>query len=484
MHSALPVISSFARVTKSPKFRYSVLAGIAFFVLFEVMTRSVTAYFAATSPETALRLRSTYPAALLNLAEAQLNRDERLKTLAPIVGPAIDSSGSGGADRPADNKTQDTSGMAQSTPSAPIPISSSKSQSLPNAQIQSMTELALRQEPLNARAFRLLGQLSSLRSDDERTKVFMQAAVRRSRFESIAVYWMLRKSYVDQDYRAALGYADILLRTRPQAITFAMPMFGKVAEIPNARYELKRLLNSNPPWRQQFFSYLPSAVTDARTPLELLLDLKDTPTPPTTLDLSAYLRFLVDHGFYELAYYTWLQFLSPEQLARAGQLFNGGFETVPSGLPFDWVFTKGSGVTIQIASIENKPGRQALSLQFGPGRVDYPDVTQLVLLPPGSYRFSGRYKSELISERGLEWRITCAGDKPEQLGQSQAVKGSTSEWKDFEFSFTVPETNCPAQYARLVFDARSASERFISGAIRYGDLRIISEPRPGSEVAN
>ena len=67
-------------------------------------------------------------------------------------------------------------------------------------------------------------------------------------------------------------------------------------------------------------------------------------------------------------------------------------------LPFDWVLTKGSGVTMQIAARNDQPGQHALFLNFGPGRVDYHDVTQLIMLAPGSYKFRGKYKADL-SER-------------------------------------------------------------------------------------
>ena len=81
-----------------------------------------------------------------------------------------------------------------------------------------MAERAIAQDPLNARAFRILGQISERTSDEMQTQKLMQAAVRRSLLESVAVYWMMRKSFQDQNYKAALRYADILMRTRPQAL--------------------------------------------------------------------------------------------------------------------------------------------------------------------------------------------------------------------------------------------------------------------------
>jgi len=461
----------FALANRSARVRLLILAPIALFLVWEVLTRSLAAYYADASPEAALRLDSTNPTALLNLAEDTLNLDESFKSVAPVLAPprSLASSGSShakGVESSQDDTSRSSSG--ESTQSAGTDQN--------YAQIQSWAELALLNDPLNARAFRILGQISDLTSNEEQTETLMQAATRRSLLESVAIYWMTQKSYQSQDYRAALGYADTLLRTRPQALPLITPLFGKIAENPDASDQLKQLLAGNPPWRPQFFGSFPASISDARTPLDMLLSLKDTPNPPTAEDLRAYLTFLIEHKFYELAYYTWLQFLPPEQLAKAGHLFNGSFEAIPSGLPFDWVFTKGSGVTIQIVILNDQPARRALYLAFGPGRVDYHDVTQLIILSPGSYKFRGRYKSDLVSERGLEWRVDCADPQATLIGQSPGVRGATPQWTDFEFSFTVPEADCPAQYVRLVFDARSASERFITGSIWYDDLQIAREP--------
>ena len=347
------------------------------------------------------------------------------------------------------------------------------------AQIASLAELALLHDPLNARAFRILGQLSDQSSEHERTETLMQAAARRSLFESVAVYWLMRKSYQDQDYHSAIRYADTLLRTRPHEEQLAMPLLAKLVEIPAAHDELKQLLARSQSWRWKFFSSLPYSISDARTPLNVLLSLKETPAPPAAEELKPYLDFLISRGLYELAYYTWLQFLPAESLSKAGYLFNGSFELAPSGLPFDWVFTKGFGVTTEIRMRPDSNEGRALFVEFGYGRVADFSVTQLITLPPGSYKFRGKFKVDVdfISQRGLHWNITCAREPRTLIGESYlTTTRAGSAWNGFEFSFTVPTTDCPAQYVKLDLDARSPSEQFVSGSVWYDDLEIQPEP--------
>jgi hypothetical protein len=292
--------------------------------------------------------------------------------------------------------------------------------------------------------------------------------------ESYAVYWLLQRSQRAQDTPAVLRYADTLLRTRGRSVPLVVPVLAQMAETNDSTTAVTQLLKDNPPWRPAFFANLSNSITDARTPLHLLLGLQGTAHPPTALEISGYINFLISRKFHELAYYTWLQFLPAEELARLSPLYNRSFESTPSGLPFDWVLTQGSGVTTEIRPRSDKPQQHALFLQFGQGRSEFPGVTQLSVLGPGNYELKGKHKGTLIGPRGLIWRVSCVGAQP--LAQSDLLRGDIQQWRDFTVYFSVPQTGCRAQQIGLHLDARSASEKMITGSMWFDELSLTRSP--------
>jgi hypothetical protein len=408
--------------------RVILFIAIAAVLVWGVTVKTMTAYLASAAPEWALATRAHEPTATLNLADQKLGE---LDSTAPDArDPAV------------------------------------------NQQIRASVESALFDDPFNSRALRILGQLADKSGDETRAWQFLQASARFSMNESFAVAWLVDKNFEKEDYIAALRYADVLLRTRPQLISYVIPTLVRIAENKNSSGELKKLLADNPPWRGQFFGVLPASVSDARTPLDLLAAVRESPNPPTADDLRGYLNFLIARKLYALAYYAWLQFLPAEQLNSLGLLFNGSFESVPSGLPFDWVITPGAGVSIDIAAAPNSDGGRALVISFEQGRVDFRGITQLLTLAPGKYQFDGRMMGEITGQRGLKWRLACADGPTQPIGESGMIAGRTPAWKNIEFTFAVPSADCQAQYLRLDLDARMSSEQFASGTVWFDDLRI------------
>ena len=284
------------------------LALLAPALVWLIISRSLVAYLVQTEPETALSLNSSDPSALVALAEKAILFDKNPTT-----------------------------------------------KSLSEA--RGRLEQALSEFPLNARALRLLGQSLARTGDDAGATRAMRTAARYSSQELIAVDWAMRNSFQNKDYRSAAYYADVLLRVNADLYKFAAPILGRMAEDEVGKKEIAKLFATNPPWRGWFFNGLGMTVTDARAPLELLLSLKETNAPPRPDELQAYIAFLFQHKFYKFAYFAWRQFLPPEQLAHTGLLFNGGFETKPSGVLFDWKLEQADGAFVDIAPRPDSPTR-------------------------------------------------------------------------------------------------------------------------------
>jgi hypothetical protein len=413
--------------------RSAIIGTIGLVLAWEVISRSVAAYLADVAPEMALRLNDQQPSALISIADRMLNLSEEADRSGPVASDHV---------------------------------------RLRNRQIHTWVESAIMSEPINSRAARILGQLAKAEDNDAYASQFMEAAAHLSVRETYAAYWMMQKKANSHDYDDAIYYADIVLRTRPEFVNYVVPAMVRMTEDRQGRDRLKSLLADNPPWRHRFFATLPNSITDVRTPLDIFLALRKTPTPPEPVDIKPYLAFLVDRNFFELAYYTWLQFLPPDSLRNVGLLFNGSFEAPSSGGPFDWTIAEGAGFTIDIVPRPDESGAHAMLLEFQHGRIDFRAVTQLVMLAPGTYKFDGKYKGKLAGPRGLKWQITCANGGGTQIGDGLVISGAAPEWKNFEFSFTVPTADCRAQYVRLDLEARTVSERLISGVVLFDELEI------------
>lgn len=339
------------------------------------------------------------------------------------------------------------------------------------SELRKQVEAALVDNPLSAPACRLLGQVAEIDGSAKIAEKFMHAAARRSLTETIAVDWMMRKGFERKSYRSTAYYADALLRSAPGVAGYVTPVLARMAETAEARPEIVRLLAANPNWRRDFFGALGVSIADARTPLDLFLSLKDSPAPPTPDELIVYESFLFDHKLYELAYYVRLQFLPPAKMESAGHIFNAGFEETPSGSRFDWRAPSGANAVVDFASRPERASDHALVVQFGPGRVEFPGVSQAIMLAPGAYALKGAMMGEIQGPRGVQWSVKCMNGA--LLGRSEMMLGSFSTWRIFEFPLVVPPTGCAAQTIELQLAARSPSEKLISGAVWFDEFSIV-----------
>ena len=434
-----------------------------------ILTHSLAAYLADATPQAALALRPAQSAALVRMAEKCLEWSKGASA------PGIEPEGRRTAAAAAEAcDTKAGTHTATAPPATGPPPAKQAYDENSRAAAADLAERAIRSDPLNAKAFRLLGDTSDLVHDDKQTRELMSAAARLSMHESGAQLWLLQSALLQGRYEEAAANVDALLRIRPQFAQYLVPALAVMAERPAARGLVTQLLAVNPPWRALFFQLLPKSISNIRTPDELLQGLKASPSPPQTSEISPYLDFLVERQLYDEASSTWLQLLSPEQLALTGNLYNRNFEVAPSGMTFDWRVPLGRNYSINVVPGSSEGRSQGLNIEFLGSRTNFSPVTQLVLLQPGDYTFKGRWKGNVTGLRGLVWKMACVGQNS-ALGASPMLLGATSTWIPFEFAVSVPASGCKAQLVSLVLDARSASESIVQGSVWIRDLDIVSK---------
>lgn len=437
--------------------RRAVMISVAgLFLAWLVLTKSLAFAVAETSPELALWLNPNLPRAMLTLANRE--RDKLIATHAETKASALPSASSEDPAPPPEPSFAAASG------------DNSKEREALRADIRALAGRAIAISPLNARAFRLLAEVTD---DPEQVRRLMQEAIKRSRRESAAAYWLMNDSFARKDLADVVAKADILLRTKPKLAPYVMTYLGRVAESLEGRPLLASLLAGNPEWRAAFFKALPKNVQDETTPLDLMVELKDAASSPSSLELAPYLSALIAKERVELAYNAWLQLAPHEKLASLNPLNNADFAEDPSGLPFDWSIKRGQNTMVDFVSLKEHDGERALRFIFGVGRAKFPEVSQILLLAPGPYRFEGTFQGPLTAKRGLRWEFRCMGSKT-SLAETEMFFGNPRAAQSFALDIEIPDReDCRAQRLRLYHHARSSSEELISGEIVFRGIRLI-----------
>jgi hypothetical protein len=442
------------------------LAGLG--LVYLVIAHSFVAYLAEAVPERALRLAPHDPVALVSATERTFSRPPAKDT--PVEAQASDM-------------TQLTR-IKPRLPSAPAIGIEAELEPEQVRDLRSRVEQALAAEPLSARAIRVLGQLAEMEGDTPRATRLIETAIRRSKHDSLAVLMMIRRSLDAQDWDNALLYTEILMRTRHDMVHAVVPVVVRLLETPAIAPRVKAAIAAQPVWRPAFMQLMFKSLTDARTPLDLFLALKEAGTPPTREDLASYLNFLIGHRLFDVAYYTWLQFLPPELVASIGIVFNGGFEQPVSGMPFDWSLPRPIGSTVEILRVPGETGNRALRIEFQSGRAQLGNIQQRILLAPGTYVLTGRLKGEVAGRRGTRVTVTCAATNAAKIAETPMFTGNAPTWQGFETTFKVPE-ECGSQLVRIIHDARFSAEQMVKGTVWYDDISIrtavaesASQPEP------
>lgn len=304
---------------------------------------------------------------------------------------------------------------------------------------------ALLRSPLEAGAMRALGSAAAREGRLDDADRFMAAASRRTLRHTRTQLWhVYRGLQLGDAARIALA-ADTVLRRRPAESDGLFPiLLHLVQSEPATGGPVAERLALGPPWRSGFIDW---AAEDGPTPLiayRLLSGLRATDRPPTDREMAAYLRRLIKDDQHQAAYVAWAQHLPRDRRRRFDLVYDGGFDRAPGIAPFDW--TTGSDPALMVEIGAPLGGGQALFVEtMGGGAATA--VEQMLVLPPGRYRLTGRSLTETgIEPERLVMQVACIRDARTRgvLLGATSPGAESLDWRPIAVDFTVPP-QCPAQ---------------------------------------
>ena len=332
---------------------------------------------------------------------------------------------------------------------------------------------ALARRPLDGRPYRILARAAAVHGDERASSRLLELALHYAPRDVPTRALALQRAVLDGNYAAAVRHADLIARVQPDRTPAVLPILSWLAVTEQGRAELATRLRDRPVWRSAMISYLVATVprTDDLVAVMHLIGQSSALSPA---EMSTYLERFVTARQWNDAYFAWLNELPAERRQQLASPIDGDFErAAATGSPFEWRLAPAKGVDARIVRRVDSDGH-ALKVTFAGSRVAFNGVAQLLLLQPGlEYRLRWQSRAEsLITARGLSWELSCAEPPGMNLLTTDPLRGNVV-WRQQESVFRVP-ANCPAQWLRLVLQARTPSEMTALGTAWFDQVVILS----------
>ncbi len=178
----------------------------------------------------------------------------------------------------------------------------------------------------------------------------------------------------------------------------------------------------------------------------LFARMKSLSSPPTDAQVGLLVTRMAMTGRYAETRALWLQFAPPAAAASGATLYDGGFRGLAGAPPFNWRIVQPAG---GVAEMERRPGLNTALAASYPSSTTGVLAEQLMTLPPGQYRLTGRWRVEqAASGAAVAWVLTCAGSNA-PIAEWRHGADVQLGWTPFDLPFVTPP-GCPAQWLRLV----------------------------------
>lgn len=331
--------------------------------------------------------------------------------------------------------------------------------------------------PLEARGFTVLARAAAMDGHRSEAARLYAIAAQRGPRDLRAQAWLIEEHLLAGRNDEALTHIGLVLKLAPWQADTILPWLARLAADPAFANRLAVGLQSHPPWRPHLLLML-HRQADARArdavfaALSWRGDLSDT-------ELAQWVTQLLRQGRWNKAYAVWAS--RPDRKPDAlSMVFNGDFESDPSGWGFDWHQPVVAGVSTRFAPSQGSAGRAAHTV-FRNRIVQQVDLEQPLLLAPGPYRFSARMRATgLRNPAGLQWSITCDGHN-EAVAVTEPVSGSF-DWREVTMDVDIPR-HCSGQWLRLEI-APGGTAQATSGNLWFDEISLRRRAGRSGTVSN
>ncbi|TIM24976.1 MAG: hypothetical protein E5Y61_26765 [Mesorhizobium sp.] len=321
-------------------------------------------------------------------------------------------------------------------------------------------EGALRFDQADARLYSLIGEIKFRQGEKDQAYELFDQARKLSKTEIHALQRSIGHSIETGDLSKAVGEIDILLRRWPDRFPAIAQGLPTILSSPDGYRAVLAAIQAEAPWRTNLFATLGRTPDGLDPANRLLLDLTGSRAPPKSDELSFVINGFIRQKEYEQAYRLFLFSLSDQERKMGGYIFNGTFEPVFSGKPFDWQVGNQSGLEVTFATSRDAvEGEGGATVRFLNMPVKNTALQQYIQLPPGSYKVSlAASARNLKLPKELFWSIRCVGPAGE-IARFDIPEGTYNR-QALSQDFSVGSAGCPMQLLKLETAAIAESWRF------------------------
>lgn len=330
----------------------------------------------------------------------------------------------------------------------------------PNSAPADLARRALLADPTATEALTVLGFQAQLRGETAKTDQIFLYSTALSRRELRPRVWAIEEAVERGDIASALRSYDIALRTSNDAATILFPTLVKALSEPRIQAALLPILATDPVWTEDFVAFAANSGTEPEGTIALLRKGRTIGLEaPDNVRASLVDTLMAQNKPSE----AWNYYRTFRSADRRDQSRDPQFSLdVPVRTIFDWQVGRDPRLSAAIL----REGDKGL-LDFSvPPSAGGELVSQLQLLPPGTYRIEGRSRGVNQPERSQPyWALTCQGGS--ELGRVPLTNSDQNGGR-FTGRFTVP-SGCGVQTLALI--ARPTDDIMgVSGQIESAQL--------------